>query len=61
MNTRLIHFGLSCLLLFIQLIAWAEQIAPPSRFISHMVDPQKDELAFFWRDEAGEPYQHFQR
>jgi len=60
MNKRLIHFGMSCLLLFVQPIVWAEQIASPSRFISHMVDPKEDELAFFWRDEAGEPYQHFQ-
>ena len=52
-----ILFG--CCLLFCQSLAWSDQITPPSRFITHIVDPSESELVFFWRYKTGEPYQHF--
>lgn len=54
----LVHIYLSYLLLF-QPFVWAGQITAPSRFISHIVDPVVGQLAFYWRDADGKPYQHF--
>lgn len=59
MNKRLVHVFLSGLLLYCQPHAWADQIPAPSRFVSHIVDPTLGQLAFYWRDVDGNPYQSF--
>jgi uncharacterized protein YigE (DUF2233 family) len=41
-------------------ISQAEQLAPPSRFISYIVDNREQSLAFYWRDEHNRPYRSFQ-
>jgi uncharacterized protein YigE (DUF2233 family) len=52
----------SCLFFVIQpSVLLAEGIALPPRFITHIVDPAQGNLAFFWRDDTGQPYQNFSR
>jgi len=61
MNKRLIHWCFSCFFFVIQPVVLADEIPLPSRFITHIVDPAQGNLAFFWRDDAGQPYQNFSR
>jgi uncharacterized protein YigE (DUF2233 family) len=59
MHKQLIQICLGCCLLCCQSLIWADQIVPPSRFITHIVDPSEGSLVFFWRDKTNQPYQHF--
>ena len=49
------YFGLGLLLLVSSTVK-----ADPARFHQYRVDPTKQTLALFWRDEQGKPFQTFQ-
>ena len=40
-------------------VLYAAGLEVPSRFISHIVDPSKKQLAFYWRDKEKKPYRSF--